>query len=136
MRRVRCGVSAPSSPVGVARLFSHLRCDWGLCGLAEDSALERLNSVLEPARTLVLAEKVCSTDADAGSSLAFTCVAARVPQGGNPLEEITAVPEFCLLATMNPGGDFGKKELSPALRNRFTEIWAPQVTDPADLVCA
>jgi midasin len=24
---------------------------------------------------------------------------------------------------MNPGGDFGKKELSPALRNRFTEIW-------------
>eukprot|EP00359_Climacostomum_virens_P011460 CAMPEP_0204900836 /NCGR_PEP_ID=MMETSP1397-20131031/2713_1 /ASSEMBLY_ACC=CAM_ASM_000891 /TAXON_ID=49980 /ORGANISM="Climacostomum Climacostomum virens, Strain Stock W-24" /LENGTH=245 /DNA_ID=CAMNT_0052069063 /DNA_START=55 /DNA_END=789 /DNA_ORIENTATION=- len=24
---------------------------------------------------------------------------------------------------MNPGGDFGKKELSPALRNRFTEVW-------------
>jgi midasin len=24
---------------------------------------------------------------------------------------------------MNPGGDYGKKELSPALRNRFTEIW-------------
>jgi midasin len=24
---------------------------------------------------------------------------------------------------MNPSGDFGKKELSPALRNRFTEIW-------------
>lgn len=24
---------------------------------------------------------------------------------------------------MNPGGDFGKRELSPALRNRFTEIW-------------
>mmetsp|Transcript_6208 Transcript_6208/g.8776 ORF Transcript_6208/g.8776 Transcript_6208/m.8776 type:complete len:157 (-) Transcript_6208:112-582(-) len=26
---------------------------------------------------------------------------------------------------MNPGGDFGKKELSPALQNRFTEIWCP-----------
>jgi hypothetical protein len=24
---------------------------------------------------------------------------------------------------MNPSGDFGKKELSPALRNRMTEIW-------------
>ena len=28
-----------------------------------------------------------------------------------------------MIATMNPSGDFGKKELSPALRNRFTEIW-------------
>jgi midasin len=34
---------------------------------------------------------------------------------------------------MNPGGDFGKKELSPALRNRFTEIWVPAVTDLDDL---
>ncbi|KAJ4459704.1 putative AAA ATPase midasin [Paratrimastix pyriformis] len=73
--------------------------------LADDAALERLNSVLEPSRTL----------------------------GGTPVEEIVAVPNFALLATMNPGGDFGKKELSPALRNRFTEIWAPQVTDPEDL---
>lgn len=23
---------------------------------------------------------------------------------------------------MNPGGDFGKRELSPALRSRFTEV--------------
>lgn len=30
---------------------------------------------------------------------------------------------------MNPGGDYGKKELSPALRNRFTEIWVPPVSD-------
>lgn len=29
---------------------------------------------------------------------------------------------------MNPGGDFGKKELSPALRNRFTEIWVEPIT--------
>ena len=28
-----------------------------------------------------------------------------------------------MVATMNPSGDFGKKELSPALRNRMTEIW-------------
>jgi midasin len=34
---------------------------------------------------------------------------------------------------MNPGGDYGKKELSPALRNRFTEIWVPPVNERADL---
>ncbi|XP_042404787.1 midasin-like [Zingiber officinale] len=74
--------------------------------LADDSVLERLNSVLEPERKLSLAEK-----------------------GGAILEQITAHPNFFLLATMNPGGDYGKKELSPALRNRFTEIWVPPVSD-------
>ncbi|KAF8309082.1 P-loop containing nucleoside triphosphate hydrolase protein [Clavulina sp. PMI_390] len=74
--------------------------------LADDSVLERLNSVLEPERTLVLAEK-----------------------GGwaGDYAEVIASPGFDLVATMNPGGDYGKKELSPALRNRFTEIWVPQV---------
>lgn len=61
--------------------------------LAEDSVLERLNSVLEPARTLVLAEK-----------------------GGVAVEELVAHANFRIIATMNPGGDFGKKELSPAMR--------------------
>ncbi|KAJ2709359.1 AAA ATPase midasin, partial [Coemansia spiralis] len=75
--------------------------------LADDSVLERLNSVLEPARTLVLAEH-------AGEVLA-------------------AADGFAFAATMNPGGDYGKRELSPALRNRFTELWAPETTDVADL---
>ncbi len=74
--------------------------------LAEDSVLERLNSVLEPGRTLTLPEK-----------------------GGSEVEELVAHPNFLLLATMNPGGDFGKKELSPALRNRFTEIWVGASAD-------
>jgi midasin len=80
--------------------------------LADDSVLERLNSVLEPARNIVLAER-----------------------GGFDVEhaEVTADPEFKLLATMNPGGDYGKKELSPALRNRFTEIWVPQIELKSDL---
>ncbi|GMH22037.1 hypothetical protein Nepgr_023880 [Nepenthes gracilis] len=78
--------------------------------LADDSVLERLNSVLEPERKLSLAEK-----------------------GGADLEKITAHPNFFLLATMNPGGDYGKKELSPALRNRFTEIWVPPVSDLNEL---
>ncbi|KAI8145635.1 P-loop containing nucleoside triphosphate hydrolase protein [Fennellomyces sp. T-0311] len=78
--------------------------------LADDSVLERLNSVLEPSRLLVLAEK-----------------------GGKHVEELNGQEGFQFLATMNPGGDYGKKELSPALRNRFTEIWVPSVTDRDDL---
>lgn len=81
--------------------------------LADDSVLERLNSVLEPGRTLVLAEK-----------------------GGTDIDEATLVahPKFHVVATMNPGGDFGKKELSPALRNRFTEVWVPPLDDRDDLL--
>ncbi|KAL0096148.1 P-loop containing nucleoside triphosphate hydrolase protein [Phycomyces blakesleeanus] len=79
--------------------------------LADDSVLERLNSVLEPSRLLVLAEK-----------------------GGKHVEELYGSEGFQFLATMNPGGDYGKKELSPALRNRFTEIWVPAVSDRDDLV--
>ena len=51
----------------------------------------------------------------------------RAAREGRELEEVVAAPGFRLLATMNPGGDFGKKGLSPALRNRFTEIWVPAV---------
>jgi midasin len=79
--------------------------------LADDSVLERLNSVLEPARQITLVEK-----------------------GSKQVAVITAAPDFHFFATMNPGGDYGKKELSPALRNRFTEIWVPQVTDNEDLI--
>lgn len=80
--------------------------------LADDSVLERLNSVLEPSRTIVLAEK-----------------------GGDTLlhSVIKSSDSFQLVATMNPGGDYGKKELSPALRNRFTEIWVPSVDNRHDL---
>ncbi|XP_077950103.1 midasin isoform X1 [Gasterosteus aculeatus] len=82
--------------------------------LADDSVLERLNSVLETEKSLVLAEKGSGDNDD--------------------VELIGAAEGFRLLATMNPGGDFGKKELSPALRNRFTEIWCPQTNSRGDLV--
>ena len=42
--------------------------------------------------------------------------------------------DFRILATMNPGGDYGKKELSPALKNRFTTIWVPRLDPDEDLV--
>ncbi|KAN0063854.1 AAA ATPase midasin [Thecaphora frezii] len=91
--------------------------------LADDSVLERLNSVLEPARTLVLAERSTASSASVltdGSDLAAA--------------EIRGADGFQVLATMNPGGDYGKKELSPALRNRFTEIWVPHIDVRTDLV--
>lgn len=78
--------------------------------LADDSVLERLNSVLEPGRTLLLAEK------------------------GTEDTQVIASDGFQFLATMNPGGDYGKKELSPALRNRFTEIWVPPLSDTDDML--
>ncbi|NXB28427.1 MDN1 protein, partial [Eulacestoma nigropectus] len=84
--------------------------------LADDSVLERLNSVLEAEKTLVLAEKGGQDDEE------------------NEVELLVAGKKFCILATMNPGGDFGKKELSPALRNRFTEIWCPQSNGRDDLI--
>lgn len=78
--------------------------------LADDSVLERLNSVLEPSRTLFLAEK-CSTDA-----------------------LVKAISGFQFLATMNPGGDYGKRELSPAMRNRFTEIWVSHASEKGEML--
>ncbi|KAJ1151695.1 hypothetical protein NDU88_004475 [Pleurodeles waltl] len=84
--------------------------------LADDSVLERLNSVLEVEKTLVLAEKGSQEEEE------------------NEVELLTAGKKFRIVATMNPGGDFGKKELSPALRNRFTEIWCPQSNSREDLM--
>lgn len=72
--------------------------------LADDSVIERLNSVLDN-KTIALTEK-----------------------GGRELEVVEAAKGFLLVATMNPSGDFGKKELSPALRNRFTECYVPQIS--------
>jgi len=78
--------------------------------LADDSVLERMNSVLDPQRSILLAEK------------------------GTADSLVVAQPGFQFFATMNPGGDFGKKELSPALRNRFTEIWVPPLSDVEDVL--
>ncbi len=62
--------------------------------LADDSVLERLNSVLEPERTLLLAEKGSGDGAQ------------------NEVDVIVAKDTFKVVATMNPGGDYGKKEVS------------------------
>ena len=81
--------------------------------LAADAVIERLNSVLEPERTLTLSER-----------------------GGSENFEIVAHPEFRIFATMNPGLDFGKRELSPALRSRFTECWIPSALEDSEELLA
>uniref|UniRef100_A0A0R3RTL0 Midasin n=1 Tax=Elaeophora elaphi TaxID=1147741 RepID=A0A0R3RTL0_9BILA len=78
--------------------------------LASDSVLERLNPLLEPSRSLFLSD------------------------GGLSGGEVRAKTGFNIVATMNPGGDYGKKELSRALRNRFTEIWCPSDMSGDDLI--
>jgi len=79
--------------------------------LTDDSVIERINSVLEKERVLVLSEKSAES-----------------------VEKYIGHERFCVLATMNPGGDYGKKELSPALRNRFTEIWVDSFFTDEDFI--
>lgn len=79
--------------------------------LANDSVLERLNSVFEHDRTLVISEKSAAEAV-----------------------KVVADERFNMVATMNPGSDFGKKELSPALRNRMTEIWVESYFGQDELV--
>ena len=86
--------------------------------LADDSVLERMNSVLEPEREILLAEKI-------GQEMEA--------QAGVTTEIVMAGANFRFVGTMNPGGDYGKKELSPALRNRFTEVWCPSLSSTEDL---
>ena len=83
--------------------------------LAEDTVLERLNSVLENDNRILTVVENCG----AGSA--------------EPML-IKAHPNFALIATMNPSGDFGKRELSPALRNRFTEVWVPSPSSSAEVL--
>jgi midasin len=75
--------------------------------LAQPSILERINSLLDKDRSITLTEK------------------------GN--EVITAHPNFRIFATMNPATNqyAGRKELSLAMRNRFTENWVPGIAQDA-----
>ncbi|KAL0222135.1 hypothetical protein RCL1_001989 [Eukaryota sp. TZLM3-RCL] len=81
--------------------------------LADDAVLERLNSVFEADRSITVS----------------------MSEGNeNDCENLIKAHEnFRIIATMNPGGDYGKKELSPALRNRFTEIWIPDISNTEDM---
>lgn len=74
------------------------------------SIVRTLRSVLEASKTITLAEK-----------------------SGKVVETVVGHENFQIIGTMNPGGDFGKKELSPALMNRFTSVWVPALQDSSEL---
>ena len=80
--------------------------------LADDLVLERMNSVLEPDREILLAEKI----------------EQEMEGKKGTTEKVVAKETFRFVGIMNPGGDYDKKELSPALKNRFTEIWCPALS--------
>jgi midasin (ATPase involved in ribosome maturation) len=89
-----------------------IRSDWIIfdeINLAEPSVLERINSLLDDDRSLVLTEK------------------------GN--ERIQAHPSFKAFATMNPATQkyAGRKNLSMAMRNRFTQIWHDEMKKPDEV---
>ncbi|MHC9538823.1 MAG: AAA family ATPase [Vulcanimicrobiota bacterium] len=89
-----------------------IKADWIIfdeINLAEPSILERINSLLDDDRSLVLTEK--------------------------SNERVQAHPSAKVFATMNPatGRYAGRKELSLAMRNRFTEIWHDEVKNPDDI---
>ncbi|KAL3086989.1 hypothetical protein niasHT_025513 [Heterodera trifolii] len=95
--------------------------------LAPDSVLERLNSLLEPQRAILLTDAGAAHQSDGTDSSNNSAI-------GDGGETVTAAGGFQLVATMNPGNDHGKKELSKALRNRFTEVWCPAEHDHDDLL--
>ncbi|MBM3774603.1 MAG: hypothetical protein FJW37_05505, partial [Acidobacteria bacterium] len=72
--------------------------------LAQPAILERINSLLDKDRTITLTEK------------------------GN--EVVHAHPNFRVFATMNPATQqyAGRKDLSLAMRNRFTETWVDTIS--------
>ncbi|OII75562.1 MDN1 midasin [Cryptosporidium ubiquitum] len=91
--------------------------------LCDDSVIERLNSLLEDhyiksefglsykSRVIYLTEK-----------------GGVETLNGNDDYVIYSHKDFRIFATMNPSGDYGKRELSPALRNRFNEIFVPSLS--------
>ena len=75
--------------------------------LVIDSVLERMNSIFEADSVLVLSEKNINDN----------------------VEIIKPHPNFSIIGTMCPSVLEGKKELSQALRARFTEIYIPKNTN-------
>ena len=92
--------------------------------LAQDAVLERLNSVLEDGKHLLLTEQGVAASA-AAAAADEDGAAAPAAAAAAGVVDVVAAAGFRFIATMNPGGDYGKRELSPALRNRLTEIYVP-----------
>lgn len=103
--------------------------------LAEDAVLERLNRYVF--RDLLLAKIATHFSSIAlrlDSVLEQSKTVTLAEKSGSSVEVVVGHENFQIIGTMNPGGDFGKKELSPALMNRFTSIWVPALRDSSELL--
>ncbi|KAF7455697.1 AAA domain (dynein-related subfamily) family protein, partial [Cryptosporidium felis] len=109
--------------------------------LCDDSVIERLNSLLEESFVRSdsrsdFSDSPVPSNLDLSSSLIRTQKSRLIylterfgkDKEDNSVSVIKSRGEFRIFATMNPGGDFGKRELSPALRNRFNEIFVPSLS--------
>jgi hypothetical protein len=96
------------SAIGKGNHYLWMKLTWLMMQSQRDSVL-----FLKTEKRLLLAERWSLAMKFADGSISMSS------------EFITAAPGFRVFATMNPGGDFGKKELSPAMWNRFTAIWIP-----------
>lgn len=45
----------------------------------------------------------------------------------------TAAPGFRIIGCMNPGSDVGKKELPLNIKNKFTELYVPEISHKEDI---
>ncbi|EPR78644.1 Midasin, partial [Spraguea lophii 42_110] len=83
--------------------------------LCSDSVIERINSILEVDNKNNNNKDNTNSNTNSNNNKSLF-----IPEINS---SISIHSKFRVIATMNPGNDHGKKELSPALRNRFTEIW-------------
>eukprot|EP00375_Theileria_parva_P000949 XP_763619.1 hypothetical protein [Theileria parva strain Muguga] len=100
---------------------SMIKGNWFLfdeINLVQDSILEKINSILEFNSYIIL---------NSGSRPCNNAVSGPQPNRVNDMEYVYSNKNFRVIGTMNPGNDFGKKELSPSISNRFTLIYVPAI---------
>lgn len=103
--------------------------------LAEDAVLERLNRYAFRARLRAkIATHIPSIVPRTRSVLEQSKTVTLAEKSSRSVEVVVGHENFQIIGTMNPGGDFGKKELSPALMNRFTSVWVPALRDSSELL--
>ncbi|XP_955288.1 uncharacterized protein TA18495 [Theileria annulata] len=86
--------------------------------LVQDSILEKINSILEFNSYIIL---------NSGTATCNSVESCSQFNGVNDMEYVYSNKNFRVIGTMNPGNDFGKKELSPSISNRFTVIYLPTI---------
>jgi midasin len=114
------------------QLVQALREGWWLLldevNLAPPEVLERIAGLLDTPPDAAAAHQGGPAGATTSSSHQGLLLVER-----GDAAVIQRHPNFRLVAAMNPATDAGKRELPPALRARFTELWVPEPRGREDL---